>query len=401
MASHERRNDLVEKLRKELRGAGGEIRQYLYELIRAETVSPPGNEHRAAAVVAKYLDRWKVPYRTYEKIPGRTNLVARVGSRRGPKLAVVCHTDVVPAGHGWRRDPFTPWMEKGRVFGRGACDNKGQLAAILALLRRLKLAETSLPGEFILVCAADEECGSSFGMVYLLEKGFFKADAAIIPDIGHNMKAVSIAEKGLLDIRVTAHGRQAHGSAPHLGVSAIWGIHDFLAEIRAHPLKARGHSLLSPPTCNVGVIRGGDAANMVPAQCDVVLNIRYLPSQTARGILAEMRRHARKAARRTKGVRFDLTMETDLPPVALPASSPVVRVIRDSSRRVLGREPRLIGLSGTTVAKQFMEHGIPAVGFSPGDASAAHVANESVSLDELVRFAAVMGDAAVAFLGGK
>ena len=161
-----------------------ELVELTCQLIRARTENPPGRESLAARVVETYLKALDIPYTLHEKEPERTNIVARVGhlstkvqsssggnppkpafersegtkkvQAAGPSLLVACHLDVVPAGDGWETDPFEPLVKDGRVYGRGATDNKGQMAACMVLARFLKEHERQLQGEFILIGAADE-----------------------------------------------------------------------------------------------------------------------------------------------------------------------------------------------------------------------------------------------------
>ena len=187
-----------EDLRLFLSAHAADMRAYLVDLIRSRTVNPPGDEHRAAKVLTDFCRRHGIPYTTHEKAPGRTNVVARIGEGR-PRIVVPVHLDTVPAGDGWTTDPFEPVIENGRVIGRGAKDNKGPLAAMMLAARYLKEREKELGGQFILVGAADEEAGSAAGMQYLLETGAVEADAAIVPDAGHNMRVIGVGEKGLDD----------------------------------------------------------------------------------------------------------------------------------------------------------------------------------------------------------
>ncbi|NQT21644.1 MAG: M20 family metallopeptidase, partial [Planctomycetes bacterium] len=139
------------------------ILELLSRLVAAKTVNPPGDEHLAAEIMRDALEPAGIECTAFEKEPGRTNMVARIGSGR-PKILVACHFDVVPPGSGWQTDPFAAVVRDGRVYGRGTSDNKGQLAVMLEVARLLKKNEDQLIGEVILVGAADEERGSGLGL---------------------------------------------------------------------------------------------------------------------------------------------------------------------------------------------------------------------------------------------
>ncbi|HCN20179.1 MAG: hypothetical protein A3C38_00700 [Planctomycetes bacterium RIFCSPHIGHO2_02_FULL_50_42] len=375
-----------------------ELIQLACDLIAADTENPPGRERLAANVVEKYLDSLDIRYESFEKEHERTNIVARIGTGR-PSLLVACHLDVVPAGDGWDQDPFKATVANGKVIGRGASDNKGQMASCMILAKYLKERESSLKGEFILVGAADEERGSRLGLEYLLDECGLSADFAVVPDISYGMKNIDVGEKGALFIEITSHGRQAHGSRPEQGVNAIWNMVELLNEIRSLPFKRISHPLFSPPTLNLGTIQGGAARNIVPGKCRVGLDIRYLPGETKDEIAERIQELIKKVEKATPQARFELEVGSDLPPSHVAHDNPLIEPIQRHTESVLGIRPGLIGLSGTTVTKQLLDKGITAVGFGPGDENQAHVANESIDIQPLVDFVKIMALVSCELLG--
>jgi len=372
----------------------------LSKLVAARTENPPGNEMQAARVFGRFCTSIKVPTRRIEKQPGRTNIIATLGKGR-PALLVVCHLDTVPAGDGWKTDPFKAAVKKGRIYGRGVCDNKGQLAASLLALAFLKKLEKDLTGSFILTGAADEERGSTCGMEYLMQKNLLRADYAVIPDSPDNMKTIDVSEKGALFFRVTSYGKQAHGSTPQHGVNAIWNMVEFLNLLKKLKFPKAGHPLHSPPTLNVGVIEGGSAVNMVPARCSVEVDIRYLPGQTRKEYLEKINDAVSGVKRKNKEADFKLKVMTSQRPTEISVEEPIVRVIQRNTKKVAGFTPEPIGLSGATVTKQLIERGIKAVGFAPGDRLEPHTANESISIREFLRFSAILALIAVELIGKR
>ena len=179
------------------------------------------------------------------------------------------------------------------IYGRGAKDNKGSLASAMGAAEWLKQNESRLKGQVLLIGAADEECGSRFGTHYLLgEKILPPIDFAIIPDAGDNMTGIDVAEKGLLFLKITCQGRQAHGSTPDAGVSAIVPMAELVMQIAAWEMPGGANELFYPTTAthNVGTISGGSAPNMVPGRCEMQLDIRYLPGTKRETLLAELDR---------------------------------------------------------------------------------------------------------------
>ncbi len=369
--------------------ARDEVLDLLCRLIEKDTVNPPGNEHRAAEIVHKYLDECGIAWKDYEKEPGRTNVIAEIGSGR-PVLLVAAHLDVVPAGEGWATDPFKPVVKDGRVYGRGAVDNKGQLASMLLCAKFLKLNEDRLNGKFVLVGAADEERGSQLGLVYLVKENIVDADAAIIPDTAGNMRRISVGEKGMLRLRVTSRGRQAHASTPEIGFNAIWPLVDFLVRFRELDLGGEKHELFSPLTTNVGIIKGGAAVNIVPASAEVDIDCRYLPDNDGEAIAAEIRALARQTEAAAPGSKLEVDVVENMPPFVVDPGEAIVKLIQKNASDVLGLDAGLIGMAGTTVCKQLIGKGIVAVGYSSGDVGVAHIADEYIATDELVGLAKVM-----------
>ena len=361
----------------------------LAELIAARTENPPDLEQPAAQIVERRFRDAGIRYDTYEKELGRTNVIGHIGSG-APALLVACHLDVVPAGEGWDSDPFAARIDGDRLYGRGAADNKGQLAACLVAARCLKEHEDALGGRLLLAAVADEERGSSLGLEYLVDDCGLTADCAVIPDVLHNMNMIDVAEKGLLFVHVTSFGKQAHGSTPEKGVNAVWNMVDLLDRLRRCPLPAVDHPFLTPATLNLGMISGGAAPNIVPGKCEVTLDIRYPGSQRKEDILRHIQEAVDETVRENPTAKLTFDVQSELAPSEVATDLPIVPVIQRHTQAVLGRAPVMLGMSGATVTKQLIAKGIPAVGFAPGDDDAPHTANESVSIQELMDFAKVL-----------
>jgi acetylornithine deacetylase/succinyl-diaminopimelate desuccinylase family protein len=371
----------------------------LSRLIAARTENPPGNESAAAAELEAFFKRYGIPFESFAAAPGRVNLIGRVGSG-GRTLLLPGHLDTVPAGDGWTLPPFTATIRGGRMHGRGASDDKGPTAALALAGACLKQC-FQLNGTVLVAGVADEEVGSALGLEYLLREGKLAADFAIVPDIAGNMKTIDLAEKGLLFVEIVSHGRQAHGSTPEKGINALWNLIGLLNRIRERGVPAARHALLSPPTCNLGMMSGGAAPNIVPGRASAVLDIRFLPGQSAGQMKDWLASLMRETEREIKDARFELHEKSSLPPTETPGDNPLVRVIQDAAREMTGQSPKPSGMSGATVAKQLIARGIMAVGFAPGDSDQAHQADESVEIEELATFAKVIALVAVRLLGTR
>lgn len=381
-------DELFDHIKTYMQNKEKEIIDLTCRLINMKTENPPGNEILAAQVVEDFFKSLQIPYTIHEKTKGRTNIVGYIG-KGAPALLVACHLDVVPAGDDWKRNPFEAWIENGRIYGRGASDNKGQMASMLAVARFLKEHEPKLKGRFILAGVADEELGSALGLEYLLNECGIKADYAIIPDVAHNMKLIDVTEKGALFLEITSHGKQAHGSRPETGINAIWNMIPLLERMKQLKFSTVSHPLHTPPTVNLGSIHGGTAPNIVPALCKAQLDIRYLPDDSADNIIKDLKNIIKEAETQYKA-KFDLRIISNQVPTAVPINNPLVELISKHTLSVLGTKPQPKGMSGATVTKQLIQKGITAVGFGPGDEAEAHATNESISMKELIDFAQIM-----------
>lgn len=384
-------HDHINYVKKYMQQKEKEIIDHACALISKKTENPPGDEILAVQVVEDFFRSLQIPYNIFEKEKNRTNIVGYIGSKENasPVLLAACHLDVVPAGDGWSKNPFEACIENGRIYGRGASDNKGQMASLMAVAQFLKEKESGLKGRFLLAGVADEERGSVLGLEYLLNECGISADFAIIPDVAHAMKVIDISEKGALFLEIASYGKQAHGSRPEMGINAIGNMITLLERIKQLKFRQASHPLHTSPTLNLGSIHGGTAPNIVPAICKALLDVRYLPGDSSGAIVNDIMNYM-KDIEEHSSARFDLQILSDQPPTAVPADNLLVEVISRHTQSILGICPQPHGLSGATVTKQLIQKGIVAVGFGPGDEAEAHAANESISIKELVNFAQIM-----------
>jgi len=362
----------------------------LQKLISTDTTNPPGNEYRGAKIVKDFFRAQKIRYQTLEKEKGRTNILGFIGQGR-PHLFIACHLDTVPAGDGWKTNPHKAILKNGRVYGRGAVDDKGPLAGVLLATTELKKNEKQLKGTLILGALADEERGNGLGIEYLIEnKKLPPIDFAISPDTGGQMREITIAEKGALFFRITTFGKQGHGSLPQSGINAIDAMAMLLIQLKQITLKQLPHPLLSPATINIGKISGGEAPNMIPAKCNVEVDIRFLPSQTPQGIVKELNANLKKVYLDKKPIKFKIEIIKQFTPTKTDPKNLIVTAIQFATHKILNKTAKPIGMSGMTIAKSLRDAGIPTIGFSCGDMRQCHVANENIALKEIVKFAEVL-----------
>jgi succinyl-diaminopimelate desuccinylase len=300
-------------------------------------------------------------------------LTASVGSAGGPTLVFHGHLDVVP-GH---PEQFTPRVEGDRLYGRGAYDMKGGLAAMMCALRDLA-EQDRVRVRFL--CAPDEESEdidtrSTDDVV----KGGFRGDFAITgePTDLH----VGVQAKGVLACRVEVHGRSAHGSTPWLGDNAVLKAIDVFRRIESLPFSRESSELFDRPSINLGRIQGGDALNKVPDLCTMVVDIRYLPNQDPADILEQIRTIP----------DIEVVRTFRRVPAYVARSNPYVLALVHAVGRLTRGESMSVGRDGASDAVSFLQEGIPAVEFGPSGAG-HHGPDEWVSIASLARYRQALCD---------
>ena len=349
-----------------------------------------GEEYRVAKIVKRVMDKAGIPYNEYARMEGRPNVIGTLGrNESGKRLMMPGHMDVVPAGEGWDTDPYEVVEKDGFLYGRGTLDNKGPLASILAAALALK--ETGigeeLAGQLQIAALADEEAedpdGIDYGIGYLVDKKLVDPTFSVIPDIGENMKRIDIAEKGRTVFKIIAIGKQAHGSTPERGINAVYMMAKLVNEIEQLKFDYEVHPVLGDPSLNLGEIHGGAAPNIVPGTCYIYLDIRTVPGMTKDSVTAQLQ----DCADRVVGGKFELSCMSWNDAHGIDPENEVVYAIQRNAQEVLGFKPEPFGMGGGTYAKTMNLAGILAVGWSPGDDEAYHVANEYVEIKQLVDFA--------------
>ncbi|HEU5079266.1 MAG TPA: M20/M25/M40 family metallo-hydrolase [Opitutaceae bacterium] len=348
----------------------------LQELVATPSVTPGADsggttagEAAMAARVAELLRTMCAEVTATEIQPGRPNVVGRFGepSSSRPTVAIVPHLDTVGVA-GMTIPPFSPELRNGRLYGRGASDTKGPMAAALwALHRHLSRAGRRDAGvNFVFAATAGEE-ELSVGASALCRDGF-RAEFALALE-PTDLRVVRAA-KGVLRVWVEATGRAAHSSAPSRGRNAIFKMLPFLRDCqeRLAPQFAKArHPQLSGVTLNAGVILGGAEFNVVPDRCRVALDMRTHPTLDNDAVLAEIRRAARG---------LGVQIHRQGPPFALPANHRWLRALAPHTRG-------LAAAPWFSDANILNAHHTPAVAFGPGSIRQAHTADEFIELAEL------------------
>ncbi len=375
-----------------------QLTRLLADLVRQPSVS--GEERPMVERLADFLDSHGLAVQLQEAAPGRPNLLCRWGADDGPTLLLTGHSDTVPVGNGWSRDPFGAEIADGRLYGRGACDMKAGLAGMALTMVALKRSSTRPRGAVLFAACVDEEV-AGIGTQAAIRSGL-AADWAVI---GEPTELQPIrACKGNCYFEVEISGRAAHAGSPELGANAIYGAMHAVAATRRHgtELAQRRHPLLGTPSVSVGTISGGHGVSIVPDRCSFWVDRRLLPGESGAQALEELRDALRRHMPAAHGLPRTETLRMELPPSEVAADHPLVAALA-SAARDSGAPQRPVG--GWTAASDggylMRDARIPTVLFGPGSiVHQAHRADEFVALAETLTAARTYLTLAARVLGG-
>lgn len=341
----------------------------------------PG-EGEIAAWVRRFFEQRGIEVWEQEVFPGRPNVIARLPGRDSSRRVVLeAHMDTVSV-KGMAIPPFEPRVENGRLFGRGSCDTKGGLAAMMHAVASVHEAGVMPPCEVWFAAVVDEEF-SYRGVVRLCEG--LTARAALVAE-PTDLRAV-IAHKGALRWRIVVRGRAAHSSKPHLGVNAIEQMARVVVALEedTRQFDAQPHPLLGPATCNVGVIRGGVQVNFVPDECTIEIDRRLLPGEKAGTVLAHYQRllDDLRAQHRTLDTAMEPPMLVD-EALETAADSAPAQLARNLLAE-MGLEAAPCGVPFCCDASKLSRQGVPSLVFGPGSIDRAHTAAEYVEIGQVER----------------
>ncbi|MCL5111006.1 MAG: M20 family metallopeptidase [Chloroflexi bacterium] len=359
----------------------------LLALVRAGGVNPPGETANVIRELAEHLDADGIPYEVLPARPRVDSLVATLaGQRPGKTLLLNGHVDVVPPGANWTMDPFVGVFRDGRVYGRGACDMKAGVAAMLLAQLALRRAGAPFAGHLVFTAVADEETGGELGTRFLLQRGL-KADYAVIGEPS-NLR-VELGNRGLAWFRIAVRGKAGHPGRPATGVNAVAYAGKLVSAIADMKFSGRNELFEVPtPSITVTMIQGGVKANVIPDDCVVTCDRRLLPGETTGGALAEL--ESVIADLPQPGITATVSTLHAMEAYVVSQDEPVVRALAGAHARVLGAPPQY-GAKGGGTDGSFLYHegGIPTVLYGPGNVELAHTADEYVDLAGVVAAAKV------------
>lgn len=379
----------------------------LRELVMLPSVNPMGQdlpgeivgEHRVTAYIVRLLRAAGVEFERHvvhpaaNGLPARENILARYTAGSDAKTVLLdAHMDTVPI-NGMSIDPFGGELRDGRVYGRGSCDVKAGLAAMLAAFLRIVREKPATACNVVLSCTCDEEFQAT-GAVFLATLWGKRAGASKIiskrPDFvvvaEPTLLNVVVAHRGAIRWKIRTRGRACHSSTPHLGVNAIYSMAEVLQALEryAGELATRtAHRLVGPPSLSVGVISGGSSVNVVPDSCEIEIDRRLIPGEDPKTIIPDVEQYLRQ--------RLDVDFDSLPPSIESPPLSDGLNTDWGNQVLATAREFNLaserIGVPYGTNASRIAATGVSAVVCGPGDIAQAHTHDEWVAVDEVNRAA--------------
>ena len=376
----------------------------LEKLVSLPSVNPMGGtvdqaicyEGRVSDWLVKFFQSIGAEYERIEVSPGRDNIIARYDSP-GAEFTILmdAHQDTVPV-EGMTIDPFTPKIADGRLWGRGACDVKGGMAAMLFAFRRLIQEQPAGAANVVLSCTCDEEATiigiSDLVTYWTTAKGKSKLlesppDVAIIAE--PTELDVVVAHRGVTRFKIRTKGRACHSSDPTQGVNAIYRMAKLVSGLQEYAdglaVTVKAHPLCGSASLSVGKISGGTSVNIVPDECVIEIDRRITPGEDASGIVIGIREFL--------AARLDFDFEFDKPWIECPALTDANNTDLANSVlqhiAVVDGPHAAVGVPYGTHASPTCAAGVPSIVFGPGSIQQAHTKDEYIDIGQLEKAAEV------------
>jgi succinyl-diaminopimelate desuccinylase len=374
--------------------AVSEIVKLTQDLVRIKSINPPGDELPAAVFLAERLRSFGLEADVVDIGGNRGNVVAVLRGSDGaaPAFMFNGHLDVVPAGEAsaWERDPFCGDIVDGRVFGRGASDMKGGVAAMSVAVALLLASGRKFKGDIMLTAVSGEETDSIGAKHYVEHNSVEKVGAVVIPE-STGLDLV-VSEKGTIWLEFTTHGKTAHSTQPHIGINALEHMISLLTLGKEawEGVPYAKDPYLSPPTINIATIAAGVKTNSIPDRCVATVDLRPVPSQSRQEILAKMQGVVDRLSREIPNFKAEMRVINERMPVATPVDAELIRAASALGPTVIGRELGFFGVNFFTDAAVFAtKKQIPTLIMGPGEYDLrnniylGHQPNEFVKIENL------------------
>jgi acetylornithine deacetylase/succinyl-diaminopimelate desuccinylase family protein len=363
------------------------VRRLLSDLVAIPSYG--ANEGPILQYLVERFERQGISCRITEVHDKPLNVVAEIG--QGPRTIILnSHVDTVPPGDPalWQTDPLTPTEKNGRIYGRGAEDAKGCLAAMIVAFEALARRRAELPVRIILMAVGAEERGG-VGTRTEVANGI-RADAAIVGE--STLLEPKLAHKGVLRLEVEVKGKAAHASDPDAGVNAVVAMAPVIAALDrlASEVRTRQEQHTGRASLVISTIVGGVALNVIPASCIISIDRRVLPTEAEAQAREEIVRTVTAALPAGLGHAAEVRTVRFVAPSSTPDDAPIVRAAERAASELLGKPVRASGFTATCDMTYLVNQGgIPSIILGPDSIALAHQVNECISIEEMARAVAL------------
>ena len=379
-----------------------EVINLLGDLIRIDSVNPlegtsAKGEQEIASYIRNYLKNTGIKSILQPVLDERPNVIGIVeGKNKGKNFVLEAHMDTVKVDN-MTIDPFLPKIEEGKMFGRGACDDKGSLAAMLLAMKLLQQENIPLKGDVYLAAVVDEE-HKYRGVSHLLNQGF-RFEAGIVGE-PTNMDII-IAHRGCLRWRIITQGISVHSSEPEKGKNAIYFMSEVISALqkRLIPLcRKKSHPLVGSPTWSVNTIQGGTQVNVVPDRCLIEIDRRVIPGENDQDVLREVDKFLGELQKENPSLEVERENPfVTSPPMQINENEEVVQALFKCARDNQAVESKIRGGRFDSDAGKFGARGIPTPVFGPGDIAQAHSENEWVEIRQVGQAAEIIAQTVITY----
>jgi len=369
-----------------------EIIAFMQKLIQTESVT--GNESKIGRLMAEECRKDGLEVELVEPAEGRTSVVATYHGTTGkPRVMMYSHYDTVPPGdlNAWTYPPYSGKMADGKIWGRGASDNKVATCGLTMAFRALKNLGIKLKGDVIFTHVSDEERGGRYGFKYILDKGYGDGVDCLFYGHGGSGKDIGIAANGSRGCVIKVKGRAAHTARLEEGVNAVVKAAELIQRLRVLADEVNRRRYRLPGTDTVMVSRfsmnkcvGYVASNIVPDSCEVHIDRRFTPAETTQQIEEEIQRVLEGLKAKDPEFNAELSFSSGMELSVSPADSEIVKSIQRVAEKVVGFKPRPAGGSHSSDHGWFVsKHHKPVASYGIGG-SGTHMANEHVSVEDVI-----------------
>jgi succinyl-diaminopimelate desuccinylase len=379
----------------------------LQDLIQIPSENPPGNYDEICAYLDKKLTSWGFDVQVIDVPEDRTkelglstprkNVIATIeGTEEGRHLLLNAHIDTVPADNHekWTYPPFSGQIADGRIYGRGATDSKGRLAAYIMAALALKKSGIPFSGKVSIVATCDEETGGKLGAGYVTDNKFISGDMVIVE--GYSNQIVR-AMAGVLQLKITSIGKPAHAAFKWKGINAIEkmakvinSLTELQRELEQEPSKING---MKYTTVNAGVINGGTKINVVPGTSEIEVDFRVIPEHSLDEIYNRVKSKIECLENEDPEMEIliERILDFETAPTITDEDSPVIEEIQKANLEVNDNRLPVVGMLGQSDTRWFIKNGITGINFGPGtNDNNLHSYDEFMDIDNLIQTTKVL-----------